>query len=111
MTHRIGDPAFQWHPTRNRSFRSNNDKTASTAAKKNKRQKKGGPGGGDDDGASLSDEYEEQVVVLKAGSVLYHPAGIWHRVESLDDSLAINVGSEEGSERWRDGGKECLAIT
>lgn len=30
-------------------------------------------------------------VELSPGDVLYHPAGIWHRVECLEDSIAINV--------------------
>ena len=30
-------------------------------------------------------------VTLCAGDVLYHPAGAWHRVECLEDSLSINV--------------------
>jgi hypothetical protein len=33
-------------------------------------------------------EYE---VILSAGDVLYHPAGIWHRVECLEDSISINI--------------------
>lgn len=33
-------------------------------------------------------EYE---VVLEPGDILYHPAGIWHRVECLEDSIAINL--------------------
>eukprot|EP00941_MAST-03F_sp_MAST-3F-sp1_P001983 g1983.t1 len=34
-------------------------------------------------------DYDE--VVLKAGSVLYFPAGMWHRVECEEDSISINV--------------------
>jgi hypothetical protein len=30
-------------------------------------------------------------VVLQPGDVMYHPAGIWHRVECLEDSFSINV--------------------
>jgi ribosomal protein L16 Arg81 hydroxylase len=31
------------------------------------------------------------VVTLEAGDILYHPAGIWHAVESTsDDSVSIN---------------------
>ena len=30
-------------------------------------------------------------VTLRPGSVLYHPAGTWHRVQALDDSLSINI--------------------
>lgn len=32
--------------------------------------------------------YEE--VTLYAGDVLYHPAGVWHRVQSTEDSLSMN---------------------
>ena len=37
-----------------------------------------------EDGGSCS-------VDLTPGDVLYHPAGVWHRVECLEDSVAINV--------------------
>ncbi len=30
-------------------------------------------------------------VDLEAGSVMYHPAGVWHKVEALDDSLSVNI--------------------
>ena len=30
-------------------------------------------------------------VVLKAGDMLYVPAGMWHRVECLEDSISINI--------------------
>lgn len=30
-------------------------------------------------------------VVLHPGDVLYHPAGMWHKVECLEDSVAINI--------------------
>ena len=30
-------------------------------------------------------------VILKPGDVMYHPAGIWHRVECIDDSISINI--------------------
>lgn len=33
-------------------------------------------------------EYE---VTVCAGDVLYHPAGVWHRVECLDDSISLNI--------------------
>jgi len=33
----------------------------------------------------------ETSIVLGPGDVLYHPAGVWHRVECLEDSVAINV--------------------
>lgn len=30
-------------------------------------------------------------VILEPGDVLYHPAGIWHKVECIEDSIAINI--------------------
>ena len=30
-------------------------------------------------------------VTLRAGSVLYVPAGMWHRVECVEDSVSLNV--------------------
>lgn len=30
-------------------------------------------------------------VILKPGDVMYHPAGIWHRVECQEDSISINI--------------------
>lgn len=38
-----------------------------------------------------ADDPEVITVELRAGDVLYHPAGIWHRVECNDDSISINV--------------------
>ena len=37
------------------------------------------------------EEEEEEEVILRPGDVLYHPAGVFHHVECLEDSLAINV--------------------
>lgn len=44
------------------------------------------------------DEYLQQSsgnsirsVEVSAGDVLYHPAGVWHRVECLEDSISINI--------------------
>lgn len=34
---------------------------------------------------------EETDVVLDEGDTLYHPAGIWHQVECLEDSISINI--------------------
>lgn len=42
----------------------------------------------DSEGFRESD-YEE--VIVSEGSVFYHPAGIWHRVECLEDSVSINI--------------------
>jgi quercetin dioxygenase-like cupin family protein len=33
----------------------------------------------------------EHEVILNPGDVLYHPAGIWHRVECVEDSISINI--------------------
>ena len=30
-------------------------------------------------------------VVLEAGDTMYHPAGIWHKVECIEDSISINI--------------------
>jgi len=39
-----------------------------------------------------TDESEgTQSILLEAGDVLYHPAGVWHRVECLEDSVSINI--------------------
>lgn len=29
-------------------------------------------------------------VILNEGDILYHPAGIWHSVEAIEDSISIN---------------------
>lgn len=34
---------------------------------------------------------EIETVVLKPGDVLYHPAGIWHRVKVLEPGISINI--------------------
>ena len=36
-------------------------------------------------------EAAAEEVVLEPGSMLYFPAGCWHRVEALDDSVSINI--------------------
>lgn len=33
----------------------------------------------------------DSTVILEVGDILYHPAGVWHRVECLEDSIAINI--------------------
>ena len=30
------------------------------------------------------------VIDLNEGDILYHPAGIWHSVEAISDSISIN---------------------
>ncbi|KAF4684444.1 hypothetical protein FOZ60_007872 [Perkinsus olseni] len=40
------------------------------------------------------DEYfaDAEEIILSPGDVLFHPAGVWHKVESLDDeNIAINI--------------------
>lgn len=41
------------------------------------------------------DEYSnnsnESCIALNPGDILYHPAGLWHRVECLEDSISINI--------------------
>jgi hypothetical protein len=34
-------------------------------------------------------EWEE--IILNEGDVLYHPAGVWHKVETLTESVSINI--------------------
>jgi ribosomal protein L16 Arg81 hydroxylase len=34
---------------------------------------------------------KSEKIILDAGDFLYHPAGIWHAVECLDDSFTINL--------------------
>lgn len=29
-------------------------------------------------------------ITLNEGDILYHPAGIWHSVEAIEDSISIN---------------------
>ena len=44
--------------------------------------------------ASVSDwvsDFSKQEVVLYPGDILYHPAGIWHKVEAEEDSISMNV--------------------
>ena len=33
----------------------------------------------------------EYSIEIGPGDVLYHPAGVWHKVECLEDSIAINI--------------------
>lgn len=42
-------------------------------------------------GRAQSEVEKESCVIINPGDVLYHPAGVWHRVECLQDSVAINV--------------------
>lgn len=30
-------------------------------------------------------------IIIEAGDILYHPAGIWHEVECLENSISINI--------------------
>jgi ribosomal protein L16 Arg81 hydroxylase len=39
--------------------------------------------------SSFFDDAEE--VTLRPGSVLYVPAGMWHRVQCVEDSVSINI--------------------
>eukprot|EP00475_Leptophrys_vorax_P035302 TRINITY_DN5802_c1_g1_i1.p1 TRINITY_DN5802_c1_g1~~TRINITY_DN5802_c1_g1_i1.p1 ORF type:complete len:524 (-),score=134.93 TRINITY_DN5802_c1_g1_i1:33-1604(-) len=41
------------------------------------------------EGMCVPQEWEE--VVLGEGDVLYHPAGLWHAVETLEESVSMNV--------------------
>lgn len=50
----------------------------------------------------LDDDLENPVrsVTLYPGSVLYFPSGMWHRVETIEDSISINVSLTSAS--WGD---------
>ena len=39
-------------------------------------------------------------ILLEPGSVLYFPAGVWHRVECEEDSVSINISLV--SSNWAD---------
>lgn len=39
-------------------------------------------------------------VVVEAGDLLYHPAGIWHQVEAEEDSVSINISLH--GQTWAD---------
>lgn len=48
------------------------------------------------DGSLMPNQFEgcipvENIVELQPGDVMYHPAGLWHRVECTEDSLAMNI--------------------
>ena len=34
---------------------------------------------------------DNYTIIMEEGDVLYHPAGIWHRVECMENSVAINI--------------------
>ena len=38
-------------------------------------------------------EAECDAITLQEGDILYHPAGIWHSVESEEDSISINLSA------------------
>ena len=38
---------------------------------------------------------EGTVVTLEEGDIMYHPAGIWHSVESVSDSISINFSMRQ----------------
>eukprot|EP01040_Poterioochromonas_malhamensis_P001531 gene1531-1621_t len=39
-----------------------------------------------------NEENEEYtVVILDEGDIMYHPAGIWHQVECIEDSISMNI--------------------
>ena len=51
-----------------------------------------GEGWFSDQGGPPDDQLQVRVeVVLRPGSVLYVPAGMWHRVECEDDSISLNI--------------------
>ena len=38
---------------------------------------------------------ESTTVTLQEGDIMYHPAGIWHSVESITDSISINFSMRQ----------------
>lgn len=53
-------------------------------------------------GVDIGDKYdksrlskESTTVTLNEGDILYHPAGIWHSVESTSDSISINFSMRQ----------------
>jgi len=60
--------------------------------------------------SSQSFDDHAQVVDLGPGDVLYFPAGMWHKVEALSDSLSINISLVGGSwaEFWGDALRQRL---
>ena len=38
---------------------------------------------------------EATIVTLNEGDIMYHPAGIWHSVESVSDSISINFSMRQ----------------
>jgi hypothetical protein len=57
-------------------------------------------GDGSDDGSAV------ESVTLRAGDLLYHPAGLWHEVVSDADSLSVNVSLVSAS--WMDLGAAAV---
>mmetsp|Transcript_35339 Transcript_35339/g.46505 ORF Transcript_35339/g.46505 Transcript_35339/m.46505 type:complete len:132 (-) Transcript_35339:169-564(-) len=53
-------------------------------------------------GVDISSKYdktrlnkESTTVLLEEGDIMYHPAGIWHSVESTTDSISINFSMRQ----------------
>ena len=38
---------------------------------------------------------DSTTVILNEGDIMYHPAGIWHSVESVTDSISINFSMRQ----------------
>ena len=89
LLHRLADPAFQFDLSRNSDFELGG--TAAAGAPNPNPHAGAASSSSSSSSAAAAADHREQVIVLRPGSVLYHPAGVWHRVECTEDSLAINI--------------------
>lgn len=85
--HRIGDSSFQADQYKDDQYKD--DEIVSIAPKKAKGKNVSKSSKGHN--AERNEDKDVYEVVLHAGDVLYHPAGVWHQVECLEDSIAINI--------------------
>lgn len=48
------------------------------------------------------DAAPQESFIVRPGSVFYHPAGIWHKVDALDDEGSLSINISLDSLRWLD---------
>ena len=90
--HKLTNPRF-----RADEFRQKEESSATSKGKSKKRQREEETVGSNINNSSNADN--ECSVILHPGDVLYHPAGIWHRVECLDstvDAISGNINDVDG---------------
>lgn len=89
----LGDPNFSRKQFADGIISS--DGRGSTTAKREPTSGNSGASIGQSSKKRKLDDTREQdqlcSVELDPGDVMYHPAGVWHRVECLEDSIAINI--------------------